>query len=129
MTWWPMKTLKRIVTGYPEFYFIVLVLLSGYSFPLHFNVLSLVLAAIIIFQIIFQNEVSGIIMAGLFALVNLYMLFALISEFREFQTVNVSGIQLLAVGLLLIMLTFIACFLLVLKYTREEARKNGDIVC
>ena len=95
-----MNKTKKILVKLPEFYMLILAILVGYKPPFSFTAISLGLAAIMIFQIVFKNKLSGLMISSLFLLINVFMLFALISEFKEFPTFNSEAKQLLFGGLL-----------------------------
>ncbi len=114
------KKAKQFLFKFPEYYLLVLVILSGYTPPFSFNPVSIVLAAILILQIIFRNKISGLIIAGIFLLINLYMFAALISEFNEFPEFNMDAKQLLFVGLSLWSLNMLASIVMIYKYVKAD---------
>ncbi len=120
-----MKNLKSLVTRLPEYYLIIFVLLSGYSPPLTVHPIAIGLIVILILQIVFKNSISGVVIASLFMLVNLYMLLALISEFSEFETLNSAALQLLF-GVFLFALNSTACFLMIRRYTQNELQVKQE---
>jgi hypothetical protein len=122
-----MKHVKLIIAGFPEYYLIVLALLSGYSPPFSINPLAIGIAGGLVLQVIFKNRVAGFIIAGLLMLINLYMLLALISEFNEFTTFNTAARQLLFVGLSLFCLNSIVSFLMISRYTQNAGGFKSGI--
>lgn len=96
-----MNKTKQIVMRLPEYYILILAILAGYKPPFSFTPISIGLAAIMIFQIFYKNKISGLVISVLFLLINLLMLFALISELKEFSTFNNEAQQLLFGGLLI----------------------------
>ena len=119
--------MKTLLLTSPEYYLIVLVFLSGYTPPLIVNPVSLVLIFLLVLQIIFKNPLTGVILAVLFLLTNLYMLLALISEFNEFSRVNSAAIQLLGFGLLLFTINLSASGLMIFRYTRDEGSTETQL--
>lgn len=119
-----MKRIKPYLLVLPEYYLIVLILMSGYTPPLGFNLLSLVMAFLLVLQIIFKYRVTGVILATLFLMINLYMLLALISEFSEFPTMNSAAVQLLGVGLLLFVTNLSVSGLMIFRYLRSD---DGEV--
>src|SRR3712207_3444283 len=97
-----MKTVKLYITKFPEYYLLLVLLIAGYTPPLTFNPIIMALIAIIILQLITKNNSTGLIIASVFLLLNVYMLFALASEFTEFQVINANAVQLLLVGIFLL---------------------------
>lgn len=59
-----MKNLKQILLSFPEYYFVVLALLSGYTPPFYINPIFIGIALILILQIIFKNKIVGIAIAA-----------------------------------------------------------------
>jgi hypothetical protein len=116
-----MEKLKQVLLRFREYYFVVLALILGYEPPLSFNPIVLGIIFILTLQIIFKNAVSGLIIGGLLILVNIYMLFALASEFREFPTINAAAIQLLLVGLVIIAINLSQAGLMISRYSPKEA--------
>lgn len=115
-----MKKLKQILLSFPEYYLVVLVVLSGYTPPISINPIFIVLALIIVIQIIFKNKGVGLIMGGLVILISLFMIFPLLSKFSEFTTFNASAAQLLFVGLALIIFNMFAGGLMIYKFQLKD---------
>jgi len=121
-----MEKLTQVFTRFPalpEYYLVVLAFFYGYNLPLSINPIALVLIIILTLQIIFKNTISGLIIAGLSLLINIYMLFALASKFSEFPTFNADALQFILVGLLLIGTNITVSGLMISKYLQEEAAK------
>ena len=115
-----MKKLKQILLTLPEYYLIVVVLFSWIGPTLNVNPIAIALIIMLTLQIIFKNKITGMIIASLFLLINIYMFFALVSEFREFPTFNADAKQLLFVGLLLFILNLLMAGLMIVKYAPKE---------
>jgi hypothetical protein len=111
-----MNTVKKLLNVYPEYYLIMLILLTGYTPPFSINTFAVIIAVVVILQIIFRSPVTGIIIAFIFILINLYMLVALISEFREMPAFNFSAQQLLFAGLSLILFNLFTSGIMIRKY-------------
>ncbi|MBN1186660.1 MAG: hypothetical protein JXB49_30565 [Bacteroidales bacterium] len=122
-----MGKLKVILTAIPECYLIVLALLSGYTPPLSLSPFAIGLAFLLILQVLFKNKITGIIIANLFILISLYMLVALFSEFKEFQTFDSGAKQLIFVGIPLIILNFFVAGLMIYKYLGKEFQNDSKI--
>lgn len=115
-----MKKLKSLLFKFPEYYLVLLVLLSGFKPPFYFAPLAIGLAILVVVQIYFKNNILGIGMAVLFSLANIFLLFAVISEFNEFQLLNAVAIQLLAGGTLLFIINGLAAGIMIYKYGFAE---------
>jgi len=100
----------------PEYYLIILAILAGYTPPFSINPVAIGVIAIVILQIVFKNKISGLIISGLFLLVNLFMTGALFSEFNEFPTFNAAAKKLLFGGLSILGFNLFMSILMILKY-------------
>lgn len=98
-----MKIPSKLAASLPETYIILVVLFTGYSAPFSIHPLALIIAAIVSLQLIFRNAISGIMLANLFIIMNVYMIMALLSEFHEFSTFNLAAAKLLVTGSLIIL--------------------------
>lgn len=115
-----MKNFKSILLKTPELYLIFLVIFSSSSDKLQLNPIAIGLVVILFLQIVFKNKVSGLVIASLFIILNLYMLAAVSSEFNEFTIINAEAQQLRAVGLLLFILNSTMAGCMMYKYLRKE---------
>ena len=115
-----MRNFKRILLKFPEYYLIVLTFLAGYKPPFFINPIAIGLIVILILQIIYKNKIAGIVIAGFFIVINVYMLLALISEFSEFPTLNADALQLLLGGLLLIVLNLFVSAVMIFNYRQKD---------
>ncbi|GAA4963785.1 hypothetical protein [Algibacter aquimarinus] len=116
--------MKTILLKLPEYYFIVLAILGGYSPPLNINPIFIGIAAILILQIIFKNKISGLIFGILFFLINLYFLGAIFSEFSEFIEFNYKAKQLIFVGLGIWIMNLFFVSIMIYKYLNRFSGGN-----
>lgn len=117
---------KQVLIQLPEYYLLILTIIAGYTYPFTFNPIFLGLAVVPIFQIVVRNKISGLIIASLFVLLNLYMLGALISELSEFLVFNSSAIQLLG-GLSFLIVNILASSVMFYKYTRPSRETKSAL--
>ncbi|CCH52458.1 hypothetical protein BN8_01461 [Fibrisoma limi BUZ 3] len=117
-----MKNVKHLISKYSEGYLIVITFLCGYLPPLTIAPIFLGLIAILAFQLISKNRITGIIIASLFLLINVLMLLAVVSEFNEFLTATPNAIQLLLIGFLIFGFNLIVSALMMSKYLPEGER-------
>lgn len=122
-----MEKIKLLLLKLPEFYLLVLAILSCYTPPFSFNPIIMGLVAVMILQLVFENKIAGRIIAGMLLLINMYMLAALLSEFREFTTINSDAIQLLLGGLLLFGLNFCMAGIMLYKYAVKKDLKKMQL--
>jgi energy-coupling factor transporter transmembrane protein EcfT len=111
-----MQSAKLILSKVPEYYLIFLAFASGYKPPLHLAPFAMGLIVIFSMQLIFKNKITGIVIASLFGVGNLYFLLAMLSEFSEFQKFSDGARQLLFVGLPLFVTNLIMAVVMVCKY-------------
>lgn len=97
---------KTLLKNLPEFYLVVISMLAGYKPPFIFSPLALVLAAIVIFQLSTRQRVLGLVISGLFLMLNFCLVFALISELNEFAQFSGEAMRLAAGGTLLCIVNF-----------------------
>jgi hypothetical protein len=88
------------------------------------NPIALVLMLVIGFQIFKQKIVSGILIAIVFILLNLYMVLALISELLEFKSVTTNFKIMLLFGSLYLGLNLFLGFLMLIKYLKKANAKQ-----
>lgn len=122
-----MKKLKKTLTKFAEYYLIVLVILGFYSPPFNINPLAIVFVLILILQIIFKNVTSGLLIAALFILSNLFMFIALLSELSEFTRFNATAMQLLLVGLVLIGFNLFVSRMMINKYLHPKDTEKHQL--
>lgn len=121
-----MTTLKKILLSLPEYLLIAAVIFYWTSAGLIINPIAIVLIAGLVLQIIYKNQIVGIIIPCFLILICLYMLLALMSEFNEFPTFNTEAKTLLFVGLSYFILTMIVSGIMIYKYTRTETKNNSQ---
>lgn len=111
--------MKKYALILPEF---ILLGLSTYWFldnfigGNHFNPFALAICVVLLLQVFFQNKYIGFSMAVFISLFSLYMVLAVISEFRDFPAASAEAFQLLGFGLLLCFLGFSAAIAIFYKF-------------
>lgn len=113
-----MKTFKQLLVKMPEYYLIALVFLC--TFPKMIGLMGLGIIAILVLQIVYKNKISGIIIASLFILLNLFFLGAVGSEFNEFTVVNADAQILRAVGFSIFLFNSLMAGIMLFKYIRND---------
>ncbi|MGB0422925.1 MAG: hypothetical protein ACPGED_01325 [Flavobacteriales bacterium] len=101
----------------PEYVLMLSVLFYWYSTALLLNPVAILLMAVLILQLIFKNQVVGIIIPSLMALATSFLFLALISEFNEFESFTSDAALLLFVGLAFLGITALASLGMLYKYT------------
>lgn len=120
-----MKTLKKITLEIPEYYLLSLVFIFAFSAGANSVFIALGLTAVILLQLIFKSRISGIIIASVFILINLFMLAAVTSEFNEFANINAEAQQLRAVGFLLFVLNCSIAGIMLFKYIGNDKQRTS----
>ncbi|MFY7739909.1 MAG: hypothetical protein ACOVQC_05270 [Flavobacterium sp.] len=101
--------MKKYLFLLPEFFIISLSIfwfLDNYLGSGHINYFTVVVFIIVSLQLFIKNKIVGIILGSIFFLFGLYMILAVLSEFKKFATIDFSAIQLISVG-------FLICFVLI----------------
>ena len=112
-----MNNFRQILMKSPEFYLMLIVILSGYTPPFSINPIAIGLLVIVILQLVFRNKISGLVIASLFLLANIVMIGALISELNEFQTFDAGAKKLLLGGGLILGFNLFVSGLMFFKYS------------
>lgn len=123
-----MKNIKDILPKIPEYYLIILVLLAGFTPPFSVSPVSVGCAIALVLQIIYKNRKTGLIIAGLFVVVNLGTVMALIAELGEFSIYSTQAWNLVFGGLTLIVLNFAVAGIMFYRYAYFLHRYPEDSV-
>ena len=124
-----MKRVKTVILQLPEYLLIAAVLFYWFSTGLAVNYIAIGLIIVLILQIIFKNRIVGIIIPIILVLICLYMLLALMSEFKEFLTFSSDAKELLFVGLSYFISTIIISGVMIYKYAIfEELNANNTSI-
>jgi hypothetical protein len=101
--------MKKYLLMLPEFFIILLSIywfLDNYLGSGHINYFAIVVFIIVTLQLFLKNKFIGIILGSIFFLFGLYMILAVLSEFKKFTAVDSSAVELISVG-------FLICFVLI----------------
>ena len=124
-----MKRVKTFILQLPEYLLIAAVLFYWFSTGLAVNYIAIGLIIVLILQIIFKNRIVGIIIPSILVMISLYMLLALMSEFKEFLTFSSDAKELLFVGLSYFISTIIISGFMIYKYVIfEELNANNTSI-
>lgn len=93
-----------------------------------FNWLAIAFMALLIFLLVSKNRAVGLLLGSVIILLNLYLVFALLSEFYEFSEFNDKAKDLLLFGSLFIGTNLILAVWLIYKYAIKVTNtENIDI--
>ena len=124
-----MKRVKTFILQLPEYLLIAAVLFYWFSTGLAVNYIAIGLIIVLILQITFKNPIVGIIIPSILVMICLYMLLALMSEFKEFLTFSSNAKELLFVGLSYFISTIIISGVMIYKYAIfEELNANNTSI-
>lgn len=121
-----MKSIMKVLLKLPEYLLIAAVIFYWHSSGNVGNPIAIGLLAILIFQIIFNSRIVGLIIPGIMILTCLYMLLALLSEFNEFPTFDAEAKKLLFVGLLFFVSTIMVSIIMIYKYSTTGILNNHN---
>jgi hypothetical protein len=114
-----MKNLNPILKLAPEIYLILASLFYWASTASILNPIAIVLLIILVFQVIFKINFTGLLLAITFLMLNVYMCFALASELHEFTSPTENYWKMLIVGTLFFGFNLSMSILMFGKYLRN----------
>lgn len=114
--------IKDVLFLSPEIYLFFATIYYWILTPNLFNPVAIILFAILIYQIIYKNSTTGLVISSLFLLLNLYMVLALMSELFEFTEVNNGFLQMFLIGSIFIGLNIIVSIIMLIKYINLKDR-------
>ncbi|HAD98469.1 MAG TPA: hypothetical protein DCG19_13755 [Cryomorphaceae bacterium] len=120
-----MKKIKQALLQSPEYLLMVAVLFYWVSAARIINPVAIGLLIILVLQLIFKNRIIGLIIPVILIGTSLYMLLALMSEFREFETFNADAQKLLFVGLAYFISTMLLSGMMIYKYLSLELKSTN----
>jgi len=122
-----MKKYKSIITKIPTLYLLIIIILYWFDTAILFNPVAILLISLIGIFLIFKNNYIGIVFSSLILLINIYLIFALTSEYREFENYN-KGLPLLLTGLIIIITNILsAIYIIVSSSHRAQAIHSHKI--
>jgi hypothetical protein len=65
----------------------------------HINYIAILISWLLFLQLIYKNRVAGIVYSNILGIFSLYMLAAVYSEFRDFETITIEAWALLLFGI------------------------------
>ena len=119
----PIK-IKTILSYVPEFVFLIMAFVwfmdNFMATPSHINYFMIAIAAFIIALLVFRIKALAFILAVVLGLGSIYMLFAVFSEFNEFQKGDPAGLKLLITGLAIFIGLTSMAIIMPVKYFSEK---------
>lgn len=114
-----MQKLKPII---PELLLMAMTIYYWTLAALAINWLAIAILAILLYLIMTQNRVLGIVLPTLLIIINLYLILALLSEFHEFSEFNNDTKKLVLGGSLFIGFNIFISSTMLLKYARKTSK-------
>ena len=104
---------------YAESILVISVLFYWFSTNTLLNPIAIVLLLILLAQMYFKNNISGLILPVCIGFISLYMLLAIISELNEFPSFDSNAQIMAVVGLPWIVITLLAATTILLSYIKK----------
>lgn len=112
--------MKKLLRFIPELFFIISglsMIIGDYLVSETINKVIIVIVFLFLLQLVFQKRVVGLVLGAVFGLIALYMMFAVLSEFHEFETFSTEAFQLLAIGLGIFGIGLLMAFAMIYKFS------------
>jgi len=100
--------MKKVLNKLPEILLLITVLYYWNETSVFLNPIAIILLLFISFSIFTRSKLVKILTSVIFALLSLYMMLAVISEFREFDIGSSEGTKLLVIGSFIFITTFVS---------------------
>lgn len=105
-----------------EYLLIAAVLYYWFLTSSFWNPIAIGLLLLLIFQIIFRNKIIGILFPSILMFLSLFMILALISELREFESFNNAAQEMLFFGLTYFLGTIAVSVLMFFNYFKRTSK-------
>ncbi|MHA3786592.1 hypothetical protein ACX0HA_00165 [Flavobacterium hauense] len=115
--------MKQIVQRLPELFFMSLGaywVSENYLASAQVNWIALIFIVLLAVQLFLQHRIAGMALGLVIGLICAYMLFAVLSEFKQFKTINDEALQLLAFGVGIFGLGVVSATAMVYKFVIEQ---------
>ena len=119
-----MKNSISFLLNSAEYFLVLAVLVYWHGTSNLLNPFAIGLLAVLIFQIIFKNNVIGVLIPCVLILLSMYMILALFAEVNEFESFNSDAQRLLFIGLAYFLGTIMVSFLMIWKYLVRSTNKT-----
>ena len=104
---------------YAESILVISVLFYWFSTSTLLNPIAIIILLILLAQMYFKNNISGLILPVCIGFISLYMLLAIISELNEFPSFDSNAQIMAVVGLPWIVITLLAATTILLSYIKK----------
>lgn len=121
-----MQRLKRIQHWIPELYLVASTLFYWVSTAHLLNPFAIFLLAILCSLFIWKSKILGLVISFVMLTLSIFMVFALISELKEFRSFNGEAKIMLIVGTLWLGLNMVSGIFMLVKWHRYEPISRGN---
>ena len=121
-----MKNVKQLQQWLPEIIIIISIIYYWVMTATFLNPIALILLLVLTILIICRSALMGILISGLFLLLNLYMVLALFSELSEFPTFNKDAQIMLLFGATYLGLNIFLAIIMLLKWEKKISPASAD---
>lgn len=108
----------KAIKNYPEILLIGLNLFYWHSTSVVLNPVAIAIMVLLALQLKFKWKTFGIVLPALLLFICFYMSLALMSEFREFPSINYDALVLLGVGSMFLVTIAASSILMMVKYAK-----------
>jgi len=113
-----MKKIKGLINWVSIIYLAIIIILYWLDTSVLFNPIAILFFTLLSLYLIFRNKYIGITFSSLMILINIYLIFAIASEYKEFN-ISEEGYSMLIIGLSLIITNILAA-IFALKNTTNK---------
>jgi len=106
-----MKKINSLIHCSSVIYLVIIIFLYWLDTSVLFNPVAIMFFVLLCLYLIFKNKYIGITFSSLMIFMNIYLIFALLSEYQEFENYK-EGLPMLIIGLSLIITNILAAVLI-----------------
>ncbi|MDT0554632.1 hypothetical protein [Patiriisocius hiemis] len=121
-----MKALKKILKIFPELFLILSTLFYWISAGLAINYIAIVLITIVVLQLIYKKQGTGIALGVIFSLIFCYMFLALLSDVVKLESISSKKWQTILAFVLYFGSGLVAGIVMTIKYISQN-RNNKEL--
>lgn len=111
---------RKIVPYIPEIYLLISIVYYWTLTATLWNPFAIGLLMLIVFQVLKQNKVTGILISSIFIFLNFFLILALISELSEFPEFNSDAKILAFLGFSYLILNIVMGALMLIKHLTKQ---------
>lgn len=101
----------------PEFYLLIITILYWIDVSIILNPIAIVSSVLLLYLVLKQKKVIGLIYGGILLLLTAYLFFAFLSDFYKITEFNLKDKKFIIYGSLLLTVNFIMSLFMIYKYS------------